>query len=311
MKRLFVAVAAFALAAGIASAQDMSAAVETFNMGAQTLESNKTEALAQFKSALTQFEACAADEAADMIAQCKKIIPQTMVSIAKEQINDSKYDEALETLKEATACAEGYGQEEIAAEAKELVPTAYVRKGAALMKAKDFVNAAAAFKGAVALTPEDGQTQLLYGQALMQAGDNDTAVTALEAAAANGKEDQAKKLLSNLFLKEGMALVKANKSAEAITALEKANSYGESANAYKLIASANTKLGKSKAAIDAYKKYLEVDPNAKDAADVMFTIAATAQKAGDKATAIEYYKKLSGNAKYAAQATQQLGALQK
>ena len=311
MKRLFVAVAAFALAAGIASAQDMSAAVETFNMGAQTLESNKAEALTQFKSALTQFEACDAEEAAEMIAQCKKIIPQTMVSIAKEQINESKYDEALETLKEAAGVAEGYGQEEIAAEAKDLVPTAYTRKGAALMKAKDFVNAAAAFKGAVALTPEDGQTQLLYGQALMQAGDNDTAVTALEAAAANGKEDQAKKLLSNLFLKEGMALVKANKSADAIAALEKANSYAESANAYKLIASANTKLGKSKAAIEAYKKYLEVDPNAKDAADVMFTIAATAQKAGDKATAIEYYKKLSGNAKYAAQATQQLGALQK
>ena len=311
MKRLFVAVAAFALAAGIASAQDMSAAVETFNMGAQTLESNKVEALAQFKSALTQFEACSADEAAEMIAQCKKIIPQTMVSIAKEQINESQYDEALETLKEAAGVAEGYGQEEIAVEAKDLVPTAYTRKGAALMKAKDFVGAAAAFKGAVALTPEDGQTQLLYGQALMQAGDNDTAVTALEAAAANGKEDQAKKLLSNLFLKEGMALVKANKSADAIAALEKANSYVESANAYKLIASANTKLGKSKAAIEAYKKYLEVDPNAKDAADVMFTIAATAQKAGDKATAIEYYKKLSGNAKYAAQASQQLGALQK
>ena len=311
MKRLFVAVAVFALAAGIASAQDMSAAVETFNMGAQTLESNKVEALNQFKSALTQFEACSEEEAAEMIAQCKKIIPQTMLSIAKEQINEAQYDEALETLKEATATAEGYGQEEIAADAKELVPTAWSRKGAALLKAKDFVGAAAAFKAAVTLNPEDGQNQLLYGQALMQAGDNAGAIAALEAAAANGKEDQAKKLLSNLFLKEGMALVKANKSAEAITALEKANSYGESANAYKLIASANTKLGKSKAAIEAYKKYLEVDPNAKDAADVMFTIAATAQKAGDKATAIEYYKKLSGNAKYAAQATQQLGALQK
>ena len=311
MKRLFVAVAAFALAAGIASAQDMSAAVETFNMGAQTLESNKVEALAQFKSALTQFEACDAEEAAEMIAQCKKIIPQTMVSIAKEQINESQYDEALETLKEAAGVAEGYGQEEIAVEAKDLVPTAYTRKGAALMKAKDFVGAAAAFKGAVSLVPEDGQTQLLYGQALMQAGDNDNAVAALEAAAVAGKADQANKLLSNLFLKEGMALVKANKSADAIAALEKANTYVESANAYKLIASANTKLGKSKAAIEAYKKYLEVDPNAKDAADVMFTIAATAQKAGDKATAIEYYKKLSGNAKYAAQATQQLGALQK
>ena len=311
MKRLFVALAALALAAGIASAQDFNAAVEAYNMGAQTLESNKAEALAQFKSALTQFEACAEEEAADMVAQCKKIIPQTILSIAKEQINEAQYDEALETLKEAAAVAEGYGHEDIAASAKDLVPTAWSRKGAALLKAKDFVGAAAAFKAVTTLNPEDGQNQLLYGQALMQAGDNAGAIAALEAAAANGKADQANKLLSNAYLKEGMALVKANKSAEAIEALEKANSYVESANASKLIASANTKLGQSKAAIEAYKKYLEIDPNAKDAADVMFTIAATAQKAGDKATAIEYYKKLSSNAKYAAQATQQLGALQK
>ena len=310
MKRLFVALAALALAAGIASAQDFNAAVEAFNMGAQTLESNKAEALSQFKNALTQFEACAEEEAADMIAQCKKVIPQTMISIAKEQINEAAYDEALETLKDAVATAEGYGQDEIAVEAKDLVPTAWSRKGAALLKAKDFAGAAAAFKAVVTLNPEDGQSQLLYGQALMQAGDNAGAIAALEAAAANGKAEQANKLLSNAYLKEGMALVKANKSAEAIEALEKANSYAESANAYKLIASANTKLGKSKAAIEAYKKYLEVDPNAKDAADVMFTIAATAQKANDKATAIEYYKKLSGT-KYAEQAKAQLAALQK
>ena len=311
MKRLFVAVAALAIAAGIASAQDFNAAVETFNNGAQTLETNKADALTQFKSALAQFEACTEDEAADMVAQCKKIIPQTILSIAKEQINEAQYDEAIATLKEAAAVAEGYGIEEIAADAKDLIPNAWSRKGAALLKAKDFVGAAAALKAVVTLTPEDGQSQLLYGQALMQAGDNDTAITALEAAAANGKAEQAGKLLSNLFLKEGMALVKAGKSAEAIEALQKSNSYVESANAYKLIASAYTKLGKSKDAIAAYKKYLEVDPSAKDAADVMFTIAATAQKAGDKATAIEYYKKLSGNAKYAAQASQQLGALQK
>ena len=310
MKRLFVAVAAFALAAGIASAQDFNAAVETFNNGAQTLESNKADALTQFKSALAQFEACTEDEAADMVAQCKKIIPQTILSIAKEQINEANYDEALETLKEAAAVAEGYGIEEIAADAKDLVPTAWSRKGAALLKAKDFAGAAAAFKAVVALTPEDGQSQLLYGQALMQAGDNDTAIEALKVAAANGKADQANKLLSNVFLKKGQALLKENKGADAIKAFEEANSYVENANAYKLIASANTKLGKTKAAIDAYKKYLEIDPNVKDAADVMFTIAATAQKAGDKATATEYYKKLSGT-KYAEQAKAQLAALAK
>ena len=310
MKRLFVAVAAFALAAGIASAQDFNAAVETFNNGAQTLESNKADALTQFKSALAQFEACTEDEAADMVAQCKKIIPQTILSIAKEQINEANYDEAVATLKEAASVAEGYGIEEIAADAKDLIPNAWSRKGAALLKAKDFVGAAAALKEVVALTPEDGQSQLLYGQALMQAGDNAGAIAALEAASAAGKAEQAGKLLANVFLKEGMALVKAGKSAEAIEALEKSNSYVESANAFKLIASANTKLGKSKAAIEAYKKYLEVDPNAKDAADVMFTIAATAQKAGDKATATEYYKKLSGT-KYAEQAKAQLTALAK
>ena len=311
MKRLFVAVAALALAAGIASAQDFNAAVETFNMGAQTLESNTAEALTQFKSALSQFEACSEEEAVDMVAQCKKIIPQTMVSIAKEQINEAQYDEAVATLKDAAAVAKGYENAELAAEAEELIPTAFSRKGAALLKAKDFAGAAAAFKEVVAITPEDGQNQLLYGQALMQSGDNAGAIAALEAAAANGKAEQANKLLSNVYLKEGMALVKAGKSAEAIEALEKSNSFVESANAYKLIASAYTKLGKSKDAINAYKKYLEVDPNAKDAADVTFTIAATAQKAGDKATAIEYYKKLTSNAKYAAQATQQLGTLQK
>ena len=143
----------------------------------------------------------------------------------------------------------------------------------------------------------------------MQAGDNDTAIEALKVAAANGKADQANKLLSNVFLKKGQALLKENKAADAIAAFEEANSYVENANAYKLIASANTKLGKSKAAIEAYKKYLEVDPNVKDAAE-MFTIAATAQKAGDKATATEYYKKLSGT-KYAEQAKAQLTALQK
>ena len=72
MKRLFVAIATLALTAGIASAQDFNAAVETFNMGAQTLEANKAEALSQFKSALAQFEACEEEEAASLILKLKK-----------------------------------------------------------------------------------------------------------------------------------------------------------------------------------------------------------------------------------------------
>ncbi len=310
MKKLFVAIAALGLAAAVASAQDFNAAIDVFNAGATALEGgNKTEALAQFRSALTQFQACEGDEAAEMIEKCKEIIPNTLLSIAKEQINEADYDKALTSLAEVQAVAKEYGIEEAATEAAGLVPNVFLRKGSTLIKNKDFAGAAAALKEAVALTPDDDQANLLLGQSLIQTGDLAGATEALEKAAALGKADQANKLLGNAYLKEGQALLKANKTADAIAALEKSNGYNESGNAYKLIASAFTKAGKSKDAINAYKKYLEITPNAKDASDIIFTIAATAQKAGDKATAKEYYNKIASDAKYGAQAQAQLKAL--
>ena len=307
MKKLFVTLAAFALAAGVVFAQDYNAAVDAFNAGAQALETNKVEALAQFRTALAQAQACEGEEAAELVAKCKEIIPGTLISIAKEQINEAQYDEALVTLVEANTVATEYGAEAAAEEAGSLIANTYLRKGSTLLKEKNFTGAAEAFQQVTALEPENGQAYLLLGQAQLQAGDNDAAIESLNKASELG-EEQAGKLLSTTYLKKGMALVKAGKNAEAIEALEKSNSYAESANAYKLMASAYTKMGKSAKAVEAYKKYLEIAPDAKDAADIMFTIAATAQKAGDKATAKDYYKKLAGT-KYAAQAEAQLKTL--
>ena len=307
MKKLFVTLAAFALAAGVVFAQDYNAAVDAFNAGAQALETNKVEALAQFRTALAQAQACEGEEAAELVAKCKEIIPGTLISIAKEQINEAQYDEALVTLVEANTVATEYGAEAAAKEAGSLIANTYLRKGSTLLKEKNFTGAAEAFQQVTALEPENGQAYLLLGQAQLQAGDNDAAIESLNKASELG-EEQAGKLLSTTYLKKGMALVKAGKNVEAIEALEKSNSYAENANAYKLMASAYTKMGKSAKAVEAYKKYLEIAPDAKDAADIMFTIAATAQKAGDKATAKEYYKKLAGT-KYAAQAEAQLKTL--
>ena len=307
MKRFFVAIAALGLAASVATAQDFNAAVDAFNAGAQALETNKAEALTQFQEALTLAQAIEGEEAADLVSKCKEIIPGTILSIAKEQINDASYDEALATLGQAKTVATEYSIEDVIQEAETLVPNVLLRKGTTLLKAKNFADAIDAFKQVTALTPEDGQAFLLLGQALLQNGATDDAITTLTKANELG-EEQAGKLLATTFLKKGMALLKAGKNADAIEALETSNTYSESANAYKLIASAYTKSGKSAQAIAAYKKYLAVNPDAKDAADINFTIAATAQKAGDKATAIEYYKKLAGS-KYAAQADAQLKAL--
>lgn len=308
MKRFFVATAAIALAATMASAQDFSAAVELFNNGAQAFsDGNKVEAVNFYKEALTQFTACEEEEAAEKAAQLKELIPNICISIANDQIKESDFDGALTTLAEAKALATEYGNEEAIAKADEKVAGTYMAKGNALLKAKDFNGAADALKEAVALKAEDAKAQLLLGQALLQSGAADAAIVALEKAAELG-ETQAPKLLSTSYLKKGQALLKAGKNADAIEALEKSNSYVESANAYKLMANAYTKSGKNKEAIGAYKKYLEVDPGAKDAADINLTIAATAQKSGDKATAVEYYKKLAGT-KHAATAEAQLKTL--
>jgi len=308
MKKVLVVIAAFVAAAAVASAQDYNAGIEAFNAGATALQTNKTEALGSFRAALTQFEACEEEEAAEMVAKCKEIIPETILSIAKEQINGSEYDNALTTLAEAVAVAKEYGIENTATEAKELIPNVYMRKGSTLIKEKNFADAVAAFKEVVNLDPDNGQAFLLLGQATLQTGDADAAVEALKKASELGQEAKAQKLIANIFLKKGQSLLKAGKNADAIAALEESNKYVESANAYKLIASALTKSGKTQDSIAAYKKYLEVSPDAKDAVDIIFTIAATAQKAGDKATAKEYYQKLAGS-KYAAQAEAQLKTL--
>lgn len=308
MKKLFAVIAALGLAAVVAGAQSLNEAKEAFNSGVEAMETSKTEALAKFQSALEIANQCTEEEdAAEFIGTCKTAITGAMVSIAKEQINEAAYDEALATLSQVKATAADFGQDEVIAEADNLIPNVYMRKGSTLLKNKDFAGAADAFKSVVAVKPDDGQAYLLLGQSLMQTGAMDEAIEALTKANELG-EGNAAKLLSTAYLKEGLALLKAGKNLEAVEALEKSNSFVESGNAYKLIASAYTKAGKSAKSIEAYKKYLEVSPNAKDAADIMFTIAATAQKAGDKATAKEYYGKLAGT-KYAEQAAAQLKAL--
>ena len=305
------ALAALLCAASIASAQDMAAATETYNNGVMTLQGgDKAVALNYFKEALVLGEACG-EEGAELVTNCKNAIPGIILSIAKGQINDGAYDEAVSTLAEAAAKAKEYGVDGIPAEAAELTTNAYLRKGTSLLKAKDMEGAAGALKEVVAADPANGGAYMMLGQALMGSGKADEAIDAFKSAAANGKEEQANKMLGNIYLKQGQALLKAGKNAEAVEAFNSANSYAENPASYKLIASAYTKLGKTSAALDAYKKYLELIPDAKDAAGVKLTIAATAQKAGNKATAIEYYQMIVNDPQYGATAKQQLEVLKK
>ena len=101
MKKIMIALAALLCAASFASAQDMAVATETYNNGVMALQGgDKATALNYFNEAMSLGQACG-DEGAELVANCKNAIPGIILSIAKGQINDGAYDDAVKTLDEA------------------------------------------------------------------------------------------------------------------------------------------------------------------------------------------------------------------
>ncbi len=308
MKKIVTLLAALALTAGVAFAQDLNAALETYNTALSLAENDKAAALDGLKEALKQGEALG-DEGAELVGNCKNAIPPLMLSIAKSHINDGEFDAALENLTATEAAAKEYDNPDVLFEIPDLFITVYNRRGSKLFADKNFEAALADFAKVLEANPEDGQTHLKSAIALQSLGKVDEAVEAYKLAAANGKDKQANPRIAKIFQQKAILAQKAGKFADAIEAMNTANEYVESAGNFRSLGVLYSKMGKVKEANEAYVKYLELDPKAKDAEDVKYTIAASAQKIGDKATAREYYNQLLSSAKYAEAAKQQLATI--
>ena len=142
-----------------------------------------------------------------------------------------------------------------------------------------------------------------------EAKETEAAEAAYLVAAQNGQEKNAYKQLSNLFVKKAAAVLKTKNYAEAIEFALKSNEYLENATAMKVAGTAASALQKNEEAIQYLEKYLELSPNAKDAAQMKYTIAATAQVLGDKAKAKEYYQQILSDPKFGPTAKQMLESL--
>ena len=311
MKKIILTLAAVVLSAGLISAQDMSQATETAkNANEALVAKDYAKALEGFKEALTQAQACG-EEGEELVGTCKTVIPSIVLSIAKNEIMDEKYDEGIAKLEEAIKVAEEYGNDDVIGEAAGLIPQVKKQKAAALFNAKDYAAAAEAFKSILESDPEDGASALRLALALTNTGDKDGAIAAFKQAAEHGQAANANKQLANIYLKDAQTLLKEKKFKDAIAACEESNTYNESANAYKLAASAASQLKDNAKAIGFYEKYLEISPDAKDANGIITTLAVLYQQSGNKAKAIEYYTKVQNDAQYGATAKQQLEALKK
>lgn len=309
MKKIFLLFTAAALSAGMVFAQDINQATENYNNGAMELNmGNNDAAITYFQTALEMAEALG-EEGAEVAANCRNIIPAIYLSSAKEQIKAENYDMAVEQLNKAIEAAGKYENPEVADDANALMPQVYLSKGNGFLQAKNFPEAEVAYQKAIELDATNGMAYFRLGQVLASQNKVAEAEAAYVQAAANGQEKNANKQLSTMFVKLAQAASKAKKYQETIEYAAKSNQYLENANAYRFAASASQQLGKNADCIANYEKYLELSPNAKDAAGVKFTIAALYQQGGDKAKAKEYYQMISTDPQYGPSAQEQLKTL--
>ena len=311
MKKIVMLFAAAAMTVSVAFAQDINAVAEIYNNGAMELEmGNKEAAIQYFQTAITEAEALG-EAGAEIIENCKMTIPIVMISLANDFIDADNYDAAMEWLTKAEEAANLYGDADKAADAAAKKAQVLMKKASELLKAKDYANAIVAYEQIMAADPTNGRAALQMGQAYNASGNQQKAEEAFAIAAANGQEKQANKQLSNLYVKKASAALKAKNSQEAYDFAMKSNEYLENANAYKIAGQCAMALGKTAEGLPLLEKYLELSPNAKDANQMKFNIAATAQKLGDKEKAKAYYEQVLADPKFGPSAQKQIEALNK
>ena len=240
MKRIIITLAMVILTAGSVAAQDLAQATEAYNNAATALSSgDKSGALDAFNTALQMAEALG-EEGTEISGRCKNTIPNLLISIAKEQLQASKFDEAIATIGDAVAKAEEFGIGDAVTKANTLLPQAF----------------------------------LLKGKALLASGDLDAAEEAYRQAAANGQEASANKQIAQIYLKKAATALSAKDYQGAFDMAQKALSIAENATAYKIAGTAAMKLENKEDAINNLQKYIEMSPTAKDAAQMKEVIEA-------------------------------------
>lgn len=292
MKKIISTLAALALAVGYVGAQDLTEITEMYNSGAEAIAAgNKEGALKSFEQAY-ELAAALGEEGAEIAENCKNVIPELNLSIAKSLVNDTKYTEAIDRIKTTISVAEKFANADILAEAKELLPKVVMQNASVLLNAKKYAEAAEAYKEVLSGDPANGLAAFRLGLALTGAGKTEEAKAALQTAAENGQQAQAYKQLSNLYLKEAAADLKAKQYAKAVDAAVKVTEYdGKNSLAFQIAGQASQIQNKDNDAIKYFEKYLELAPTAKNATQIAFTVGALYQKAKNNAKAVEYFQK--------------------
>ncbi len=318
MKKLLLSLIVTACTMGFVSAQDLAQVTEMYNAAAVLLnDGNKAEALAQFEKALEAANALG-EEGVEVANNCKGIIPDLYVSIAKGFANDNDIPKAIELFNKAAEVAKAFGNTEVAEEAEGLISTLKATQLLAnantLLNNKQFAEAAAAYKEITDMDPTNAVAFLRQGMALSNAGSYDEAIEALTKAQELYAEDEAnlktvKRQLSNAFLRKANGALKTKNWKDALEFGQKSAENFDSANAQKIIGTAASQLKQNKIAAEAFEAYLALNPNAKDKVQTIYQLGTALAAIGENAKACGYFKEIAQDEKFGEAARYQLTQL--
>lgn len=316
MKKIFAATVILLCTAALASAQDMAAVVEKYN-NAVNLHTmgQKAEALTEFQAVMDMASALG-DEGAEVVANCKNVIPSLYLSVAKGFANNQDIASAIGYLEKAVSTGKEYGDTATVDEASALITdlkgAQLMSKANALITGKDYAGAVEAYKEVLAIDPSNATASLRLGMAYNGLGDFDNAIAAFEQSIANTPENQqatAKKQVSNIYLKKANNAYKAKDMANALDAAQKSIGYLDNPNAQKISGHAALALKQYKVAAEAYEAYLAMKPKASDKVQITYQVATAYQNLGDAGKACSYFKEIAEDPKWGEAARYQITAL--
>lgn len=309
MKKIFLTVMVALCTMGIVAAQDLEKATEIYNNAAAAIENNKAEAITLFEQALGMAETLG-DEGAEIVAQCKGILPKLYISLGKDLVNEKNLDEAIAKFQKAVEVGEKFGDTDVAAEAKGLIPQILMADANGMLNEKNFEGAVAGYQKVIDVDPTNGQAHLRKGQALAQLGKADDAIKSFELAAENGQEEQAAKQLSNVYVKKAVACQKAKDMKGALENAQKSTQYADNANAQKIIGMSAMQLKQNKVAAEAFEAYLAMNPNAiTKEAGIVYNLGTALVALGENDKACGYFQKIAQDAKFGEGARYQITQL--
>ena len=309
MKKIFLTVMIALCTMGIVAAQDLEKATEIYNNAAAAIENNKAEAITLFEQAFEMAETLG-DEGAEIVAQCKGILPKLYISLGKDLVNEKNLDEAIAKFQKAVEVGEKFGDADVAGEAKGLIPTVLMADANGKLNEKNFEAAVAGYQKVIDADPTNGQAHLRKGQALAQLGKADDAIKAFELASENGQEEQAAKQLSNIYVKKAVACQKAKDMKGALENAQKSTQYVDNANAQKIIGMSAMQLKQNKVAAEAFEAYLAMNPNAiTKEAGIVYNLGTALVALGENDKACGYFQKIAQDAKFGEGARYQITQL--